>query len=119
MRIKFLQCFIVWFLAFLAIACCGPNRWAERVDSELRCNMSAAEIETALNKKILNLEGKKFGWATHWIKDGNSSVYFGLDNNHLKWLRVQWGVDLERIAMYQKVDLCGTNSDPDSTQLLN
>lgn len=114
MKLNILQLFVVMLLAFLTTACCGPGKWAEIADSELRCNMSIWDIENVANTKTLSLGEKKFGWATHLIKDGSSSIYLGLENNQLKWMRVHWDIGLERSAMYQKVDLCGTASDPDS-----
>jgi hypothetical protein len=118
MKFNILKLFVVTLLVFLVTACCGPGKWAEIADSELRCNMSISDIENVANTKTLSLGGRKFGWATHMIKDGSSNIYLGLENNQLKWMRVHWDIGLERSAMYQKVDLCGTTSDPDSISKL-
>jgi len=98
------------FLALTLQGCNTPAEWAEQLDSQAKCGMSPDEVERIARHQIAPLEPPR-GWATHVIRDDHTEVWLGFSDRKLEWLQVAWAIKMERMATYQKVDLCGLSAN--------
>jgi hypothetical protein len=104
----------VALLALTLLGCNTPAEWAEQLDSQAKCGMSPVEVERIASRQIVPVKPPR-GWATHVIRDDHTEVWLGFSDRKLEWLQVAWAVKMQRMATYQKVDLCGlSRNDPDA-----
>jgi hypothetical protein len=96
--------FVAVVVLFIA-GCNGPAKWAEQLDSQAKCGMSQDEVERIASHRIVPLQ-PPHDWATHVIRDERTEVWLGFSDQKLQWLQVAWAIKMQRIATYQKVDLC-------------
>lgn len=99
-------------VSFLS-GCNKPASWAVQSEPALRCDMTVQEVESIVRRSIIPREVAR-GWITHEIRDGGTSMNFGFISGKLKYEQIIWEIEPMRMAMYQKIDLCGLEpSNPD------
>ena len=96
-------------IAFMLSACmCGPARWAEELQFQVRCGMSPQEVEQVSGRKV---EALNRSWATHYIRDDWSThAWLIFKDDQLQSIQVAWVYQLKQMASAQKRQLC--NSAP-------
>ena len=90
----------------LGACSCGPAQWAEETSGRLQCGMTIDQVHAIAGRKIVALDVPR-DWTTHMIRDGSTDLWLGFSDGKLRWAQVLWAQKIERMAMYQRVDLCG------------
>lgn len=104
---------VIAVLATLIAGCKQPAEWAENVESQVRCDMSLNDVGVLVDRPVQKMEVPR-GWMTHLVRDGNTELWLGFEENKLKWLQVAWAAKMMRMATYQRVDMCGLEpANPD------
>ena len=95
---------LIWFLTLLTACVCGPARWAEELEFQVRCGMSAQEVEQVSGRKV---EALNRSWATHYIHDDwSTDVWLTFKDDRLQSIQVAWVYALKKMASAQRVSLC-------------
>ena len=109
---------LVVLAALTLSGCNSPARWAEKIDLHARCGMSVEDVERLTSHSVETVVPPR-GWATHVIRVDQTEVWLGFSDGRLQWLQVAWAIQMQRMATYQKVDLCGLAAgDPFARQPL-
>lgn len=95
------------FIPSLAAAMCAPEKWAERFELELKCDMKISEVQALVRNKINAHEVPRF-WETHVVQGARTRIGLGFEDGRLKFVQISWSVQMTRMASFQRIDLCGT-----------
>lgn len=102
----------VWLLFFAGCAC-GPDRWAELVETHVHCGMSPQEIEKLSGRRVTKLDYPS-PRGTHVIgEEGEATeVWLVFKEDKLQEVQLGWMYRMKRMAYAQSVRLCRTSSEP-------
>jgi hypothetical protein len=95
-------------LVSLTYGCsCGPAHWAEKAASQLRCGMSIEDIQRVTGREVGRVDPPR-EWVTHLIRDdvSGTDLRLGLADGKLQSVQLLWATRLQRMASYQRQDLC-------------
>src|SRR5687767_9675938 len=93
--------------ALLTTACAAaPGKWARDLASELRCDMTIAEVEAKAKKPVKDL---KRAWGTHFVEDGGTDFWMSFENGRLKSYQIAWVRSLKIVEKEPPVLLCGAS----------
>lgn len=97
--------YIILATTLLLFACASPSRWAEALETQLKCGMSVKDVETVSQKTVQTMEVPR-GWVTHFLRDGSTDVWLGFRDDKLESVQVAWAEKMMKMATYQRIDLC-------------
>ena len=97
----------VGVFSLLAGCVCGPDRWAELLETQARCGMSLQEVERLSGRKITRLDVPTHR-GTHVIgEEGEATeVWLVFKEDKLQAVQLGWMYALKRMAYTQKAELC-------------
>ena len=91
-------------LAFATASCAaGPAKWVKSLAAELRCDMTIKEIEAKAQRPVKPLDR---AWGTHFVDDGDTSVWLTIENERLKSYQIAWVKGLKIVEKEPAVSLC-------------
>lgn len=102
MRNKYLLILCAWLFGCST----GPARWGEDTAARLQCGMSVEDAGRIAGRDIEKSEVPR-GWSTHVIRGGRTELWLGFPEGKLRWVQVLWAQRMTRMAMYDRIDLCG------------
>ena len=100
------QFFLLIGLCSLLAACaCGPARWAEDLEHQVKCGMNLKEVEHLSGRSIKELNRAQ---ATHYIGEDldDTEVWLTFKDDKLQAIQLAWMYRLKKMASAQKVYLC-------------
>jgi len=94
-------------LLMLAGCVCGPDRWAELLETQVRCGMSPQEVEKLSGRKLAKIDTSSHR-GTHVIgEEGEATeVWLVFKDERLQAVQLGWMYRLKRMAYAQKAELC-------------
>lgn len=98
---------IFGFLGMLSGCACGPERWAELLETQAKCGMSPQEVEKLSGQKVARLDVPSQR-GTHMIgEEGEATeVWLVFKDDKLQAVQLAWMYRLKRMAYAQKAELC-------------
>jgi len=76
------------FTLCLILLCAGclhsPARWSIATVDALRCNMRENELSELPGPKLQTFAGRRADWSTHYVRKGNTQIWFGIEQQKLK-----------------------------------
>lgn len=107
-------CNILFTVVMLMLAgcVCGPARWAELLQAEVRCGMSPQEVEHLSGRKLTKIDLPS-SRSTHLIgEEGEATeVRLVFRDDKLQSIQIAWMYRLKKMASAQRAELC--NPVPD------
>jgi hypothetical protein len=97
----------IGLLSMLSGCACGPERWAELLETQARCGMSPQEVEKLSGQKVVKLDVPSQR-GTHMIgaEKEATEVWFVFKDDKLQAVQLAWMYRLKRMAYAQKAELC-------------
>jgi hypothetical protein len=94
-------------LLMLAGCACGPDRWAELLETQVRCGMSPPEVKKLSGRNLAKLDTPSHR-GTHVIgEEGDATeVWLTFSEDRLQAVQLGWMYRLKRMAYAQKAELC-------------
>lgn len=91
--------------SLMLTACSTPSRWAEKMEQDVSCDISVADVQKLIDKDII-VEDVPRKNRTHYIRSGDTDVWLVFVDNKLKSVQVLWAHEMMKYASYQQVQLC-------------
>jgi len=84
---------------------CGPARWAEELEHQVKCGMTRQEVEQLAERPVKELNRS---WATHYIGEETqpTEVWLTFKDDKLQTVQLAWMYRLKKMASAQRRELC-------------
>lgn len=90
---------------------CGPDRWATRLELEVKCGMPPQQVANLADRQTEKMEVPT-AWGTHLIRDGATDVWLNFQEDRLQSIQIGWTYAYGKVLFSQPIKLCASTVGP-------